>query len=513
MKNRIPVFKAELEAGIAEKIATSASIAYVVRPQKTEDLREQALAFNAVKQNMAKASQDEKNWDLFYMKDIMVSAGWNDNDDIFTLAEIMAAKDTPEDKPFNLGHNGTDIIGHIIGQSLIDDKGNPVNDTISVDELPDRVHIVSNSVIYRWWADAKRREEINQIIEEILDPEAKEPWFVSMEAAFANFDYALLDEKNNKALVVPRNSATAHLSKQLRAYGGTGTYKDYKVGRILKNITFSGKGLVKNPANKHSVIFNTTKPFFAKESLSLEDGFGYTNSSVEEKLKEKTKMTELELLKSQLDDVKASLTAEKNSKLELEKALKEVTSETSKAKLEELNKNLKDSNDRLNTTLAEVTQLKNEKAELAAKATKLETELAESKTELTKLAKAKLTADRVAKLAKEVNAEDAQSLYDVVADANLSDEKFNIYVEQMKKRTDAAYNFDKKKKDDEDKKKKGKKAKADVNLGDLDAAEPDNDADLNVGGDDNDDALAEARTSIAAYYNASRGRTAEKVKE
>ena len=46
------------------------------------------------------------------------------------------------------------------------------------------------------------------------------------------------------------------LHKHLRAYGGKGGYEDHKIGRLLRNIVFSGKGFVNKPANPDSVIFD-----------------------------------------------------------------------------------------------------------------------------------------------------------------------------------------------------------------------------------------------------------------
>ena len=44
--------------------------------------------------------------------------------------------------------------------------------------------------------------------------------------------------------IVARNDESAFLTKHLRAYGGTGEYEGYKIGRSLRDISFSGKGLV-----------------------------------------------------------------------------------------------------------------------------------------------------------------------------------------------------------------------------------------------------------------------------
>ena len=84
------------------------------------------------------------------------------------------------------------------------------------------------------------------------------------------------------------------MSKHLRAYGGTGKYEGYTVGRLLRNISFSGKGLVSKPANPRSVILNDSKSFSENDSELV------AVSSIKE-----TKMSDV--LQKQLDDVKAEL--------------------------------------------------------------------------------------------------------------------------------------------------------------------------------------------------------------
>lgn len=95
---------------------------------------------------------------------------------------------------------------------------------------------------------------------------------VSMEAHFEEFDYALLDESTGTVKIVVRNEDTAWMSGLLRWLGGPGvhTVKDsdgkvkdyYRVGRALRDITFTGKGFVTNPANPDSIIL--TKSFKPK---------------------------------------------------------------------------------------------------------------------------------------------------------------------------------------------------------------------------------------------------------
>ena len=58
------------------------------------------------------------------------------------------------------------------------------------------------------------------------------------------------------------------MTKFLRAYGGEGEHENYKIGRVLRQITFSGKGFVDRPANPDSIIFNEN--LFSEET-SLQD--------------------------------------------------------------------------------------------------------------------------------------------------------------------------------------------------------------------------------------------------
>ena len=77
-----------------------------------------------------------------------------------------------------------------------------------------------------------------------------------MECYFKGFDYGLTDKVTGDYKVLARNDSTAYLTKYLKAYGGQGEHDNYKIGRVLRNITFSGKGFVNKPANPDSIIFN-----------------------------------------------------------------------------------------------------------------------------------------------------------------------------------------------------------------------------------------------------------------
>lgn len=237
----IKVFAREIADGIAENIISNSSIAYL----SLALIDEKPLSTKPVHIAIASANPDQS--DLFYLKSVLVSTGWNNNDDVFLPDVLWAARNTPEDKQFNYMHNEKDIIGHITGSyvSGLD------NEPLVCLEPPEDFNIVTSAVLYTSWTDEELQTRSDTTITEIRDGK----WFVSMECLFPSFDYCLKSEAN-KLEYITRSEATAYLSKHLRAYGGTGVYQGYKVGRVLRNLAFSGKGLVNKPANPKSLIIS-----------------------------------------------------------------------------------------------------------------------------------------------------------------------------------------------------------------------------------------------------------------
>ena len=211
------IYQKEIEDSVSELVKASASIAYFM-PAKllSKDASNEAssesnmsLAVDKIKA----ASANPEQIDLYYIKSVLVSTGWNKNDDVFTSQATWSARKTPEDKQFNLMHDENDIIGHITGSYVVDRNGEAIAD----DTQPDDFDIITEAVLYNSWTKPENRERMNQIIAEIEEGK----WFVSMECLFAGFDYALIDGNGNSKLL-ERNESSAFLTKHLRAYGGNG---------------------------------------------------------------------------------------------------------------------------------------------------------------------------------------------------------------------------------------------------------------------------------------------------
>lgn len=248
------IFEQERKDGLEEQIKASASISYacVVEPSHKTN--------HNVKHIKSLASLNDS--DLYYVQSILVTSNWNKNDDIFDKDEVWAAKHTPEDKPTNLNHDEKIIVGHITSNWPITDDGVLIDENTPVENLPNKFHILTGSVVYKGFSSQDLVDRTNQLISEIESGEK----YVSMECFFQGFDYGLLNKSTGEYKILDRNSTTAFLTKYLKAYGGLGEHDNYKIGRVLRNITFSGKGFVDKPANPDSIIF--TKDTMPKNSIA-----------------------------------------------------------------------------------------------------------------------------------------------------------------------------------------------------------------------------------------------------
>jgi hypothetical protein len=244
------IFKQEVLDGVADKVQADTTVAYC----------SQAVVCTANPEvaHKIQASANPKQIDLYYIKSILVSTGWNKNDDVFAPEQTWAARTTPEDKQFNFMHNENDIIGHITGSYVVDRQGATI--AADTENAPSEFDIITEAVLYNSWTNPDNRERMQKIIDEIEQGK----WFVSMECLFAGFDYALIDQQGNPK-VIARNEQSSFLTKHLRAYGGTGEYEGYKVGRSLRDISFSGKGLVSRPANPRSIILDSSRAFLVNK--------------------------------------------------------------------------------------------------------------------------------------------------------------------------------------------------------------------------------------------------------
>ena len=310
----IKIYQKEIQDGIGELIKSTASVAYCSEATLHKEGSETANKIVSDKQILDKILAENKDQvDLYYLESVLVSTGWNKNDDVFVNKATWNARNTPEDKQFNFMHNENDIIGHITGSYVLTKDGQAVAD--DTDEAPEDFDIITQAVLYNSWTDAENRSRMGKIISEIEEGK----WYVSMECLFAGFDYALIGP-DGVAKVLARDDNSSFLSKHLRSYGGSGEYEGYKIGRALSNIAFSGKGLVEKPANPRSVILNKSTAQFNVEERNNQLLIGDINMSADQSLLEKQLaevQTQLSEAKNEMKPLKLRSKRQKTKSLHL----------------------------------------------------------------------------------------------------------------------------------------------------------------------------------------------------
>ena len=366
------IYQQEYDDGIAENIRANASISYASALEPCD---------KNIKAKTFKALASMKDSDLYYTQSILVSSSWNKNDDIFDKDEVWAARHSPEHKPTNLEHDEGIIIGHIVSNYPITEDGILIDENTPVENLPNKYHILTGAVIYKSYTKPELRERTEKLISEIENNTK----YVSMECFFKGFDYGLINKQTGEFKVLARDNNTAYLTKYLRAYGGFGEHENYRIGRVLRNITFSGKGYVDKPANPDSIIFSKDEFKFLSSEEKNDDFtksgvtiFQSTEQTENNKMSEQaenlsvdcaeaTKAAETTVveLTTQLDTIKASheevlntMQAEKDKlALELEALAKEHMGEKEKMKkMEEEKKKMQASIDELETKLTEANE-------------------------------------------------------------------------------------------------------------------------------------------------------------
>lgn len=385
------------------------------------------------------ASANPNQPDLYYRYAILASVGWNANDDVFDKGQTWSAKNSPTDKQLNFGHDDSYIIGHMTDDFILDEKGVLISADTKIEDVPSKYDIGVGFVLYR----ALANEERNQKVEEIIEGIDNGDWFVSMECRFRDFDYAVIDKAGNHN-VIARAEESSYLTKYLRSYGGSGQYQDYKVGRLLKDFTFTGIGIVANPANKRSVIFNTDdmKDFSSTGSIIIKD------TKMDEQIKE---------LKAQLATANQKIDDQKKASDEALANEKKVLT----TKVEELTNSVANVNKLVAEKDKALADAQNETKAANEKVAGLEGQLEAAKKEVDQYKKEKAKADRISQLVKAgVSETEALEIYTTWADA--SDAQFASVVKLSTAKKDD-------KKDDkkpEDDKSKG----SDVKTGDLSQA-------------------------------------------
>ena len=404
------IYAQEVKDGIADLVQSRASIAYAMPAAISMYNENSSVAFA---EKVKAESANPKQIDLYYITSILVSTGWNKNDDVFDATSTWAARSTPEDKQFNFMHNENDIIGHITGSYVVDKNGNRITD----DTQPDDFDIITEAVLYNSWTDPENRQRMNQIIAEIEEGK----WFVSMECLFAGFDYALLDGDGN-AKLLERNDGSAFLTKHLRAYGGTGEYEGYKIGRSLRDISFSGKGLVSKPANPRSVILDSSRAFSLSSNSDILTSFPKGDDN----------MSDTNLLEKQLAELQSELASAKEENKTLRDQVEVASAKEQDETIAKLEEALSEKEEAIKALEASVAEKEVSIIELQEGIAKSEEDMKEKMEDLRKMKKAEQMRKRMAALL-DLGLDSEEAEESVASYEELDDTSFETILAAMQK--------------------------------------------------------------------------------
>lgn len=214
----------------------------VVAPFKFEK-----ASLSAIASALSLPPEDERQPDLQYLTCVFVSSGMNKNGAVFLGSELCKARGTIAYKAVDIEHDERAVIGQIMGSAYMGRDGKVHNpsellEKSSVNELDMMdMDIAASCIIHK--------ARFPEIAAEILNGE----WMVSMEAYYRDYDVKVGD------LIIPREQATQLgydklVGTVVRVKDGSKELGYHLVGRVLRDITFSGVGIVKNPANERSII-------------------------------------------------------------------------------------------------------------------------------------------------------------------------------------------------------------------------------------------------------------------
>jgi len=224
--------------------------------EETEELMKEAAAIVDFPKN--------KTPDMLFFSGCFVSSGQNLNDAFFLPSEMVKARHTIDNKALDIEHEEENIIGHIYSSVFVDQNGKKLN-AEDLAELSDDVlnkmdiDIMIAGIIYK------------SRFPKLADEVAGGKWKLSMETYYQGYDVkigdVILSQKEAEALGIANSEV---LGKFARIIKRGKELAAGAIARVLKDLMFSGCGLVKQPANPRSLIFETAKKKENEDEIIIE---------------------------------------------------------------------------------------------------------------------------------------------------------------------------------------------------------------------------------------------------
>lgn len=224
----------------------------------TDELKKEVASIVKFPQN--------KTPDMLFFSGIFVSSGENLNKAYFLPSELVKAHNTIDHKAIDIEHGETDIVGHIYDSAFIDTAGTKLDIDVLGKLTEEEINKLNVDVVI---AGILYKSRFPELAEEVKDSK----WKLSMETYYSDYDIkignVIMPRKQAESLGLASDDVLGRVAKLLKK--GVEIAKG-EVARVLRNLLFSGCGLVKNPANPRSLILETAakKAQAEKEEIVIE---------------------------------------------------------------------------------------------------------------------------------------------------------------------------------------------------------------------------------------------------
>lgn len=225
---------------------------------------------------------EKRQPDLQYITSVFVSSGYNLNLAYFLPSELIKSRNTIVDKPLDIEHEQDKVVGHLYSTAFVYKDGTTFDPMEVAEQYGLDVDKISMDVLASAKIYKARYPEVAQEVEE-------GKYSVSMECYFKDYDI-IVDN-----IIIPKVEAKkAGLIKAVdnavKVVEGDKTIGIKKVGRVLRNMLFSGCGLVETPANPDSVILETATTKLNMETASKVENAVKSNETTTDYVLDLTKV-------------------------------------------------------------------------------------------------------------------------------------------------------------------------------------------------------------------------------
>ena len=94
----IPIFASEIQDGLADLINNNSIASFSVAKKAEPNMpfpQLKSLSDSELERLGIAKAENQNQLDLYYMQSVLVTTGWNKNDDVFDAQEMWAARSKP----------------------------------------------------------------------------------------------------------------------------------------------------------------------------------------------------------------------------------------------------------------------------------------------------------------------------------------------------------------------------------------------------------------------------------